>query len=514
MAKPAGLRVSGSDSRGGAGLEVIRALHDQPTLHVVQPLEDHVSGVLVLAKSEAAARRLGALLRSARATIEYLAILSGEPKPVPAGRGGRRSGGGRGVALQLVRRRKDLSLVRFSHGAVRTSAIRAELAGAGLPVLGDVTRKRAEERAKARPRSRLFLHRASVAFKHPDTGRAVSARAEPPRVFQTVMTASEPLEDLLEVALMSRLGCLLQPETDSLRLFTGRAEGVPGLAAEKLGPVIVLQTHQGKFQGDEDRVRRIARWYAGTFRARAVYHKRFVRDRSRSEPDDPELASAEPLIGRACPEEFPILENGLRFLVRAYGGYSTGLFLDQRENRRRVRELSAGGRVLNAFAYTCGFSVAAAAGGAAETVSVDVSRGALEWGRRNFAANGMSAEDQVFVRSDVFDYLKRAGRQGRSFELIVLDAPTFARSKRPARVFSIVKDLGRLIEESLGVLSPGGHVLVSTNNRTRSATWLREQVTVAAAAARRRFRVVAAPGLPADFAADPGYSRSLLVHFP
>jgi len=110
-------------------------------------------------------------------------------------------------------------------------------------------------------------------------------------------------------------------------------------------------------------------------------------------------------------EEYAVLENGIRFLVRPHDGHSTGLFLEHRDNRKRVRRLAAGRNMLNAFAYTCGFSVAAALGGAAGTVSVDVSKKYLEWGKCNFAANELNLADHRFICSDIFDYYRRARRR-------------------------------------------------------------------------------------------------------
>ena len=359
----------------------------------------------------------------------------------------------------------------------------------------------------------MFLHRTRVLLPHPETGKTLTVESPQPRAFHTALTEADPVEDLLHIAVISRTACLLDRETDSWRLFTGRPEGIPGLVAEKLGPAIILQTQQGKFSGDLDRVRRIGKWYARTFGATAVYHKRLVKDRSHVEAAGEELRDPKPLIGKPAPEELAICENGLRFLVRPYDGHSTGLFLDHRDNRRRVRELASGRRMLNAFAYTCGFSVAAAVGGASQTVSVDLSPKSLEWGKRNFAVNGLGTEGHLFICSEIFDYFKRARRQKRTFDLVILDVPTFARSKRPARTFRVAADLQRLIVEALTVLAPGGYVLCSTNSRTQSATWLGEQIATAATQAGRPFQVTANPPLPIDFAADRDYAKTIIARF-
>lgn len=510
--KPAGLQAAPTGLGESGGVDLLASLCGSPALHLTRPLEQHVSGVLVLAKSPEAAARLANLLESRRPQTEYVAVVRGQAKgsrSVPKAGGQRRPAQWEGV---VVRRRKDLSLVRFRHEARRSSEIRAYLQSLGLVALGDVRRKPGVSRR--RPGGRLFLHRTRIQFRHPYTSKTVTVTAPMPPVFNAALGAADLIEDSLHVALASRLACLLNPQTDALRLIGARGEGVPGLVAEKLGPVIVLQTHQGKFVGDLDRVRRIARLYSRLFDASAVYHKRFVKNRSQAEADAPELYDPHPLLGNPCPEEILVAENSLRFAVRPYDGYSTGLFLDQRDNRRRVRELAAGRRVLNTFAYTCTFSVAAAAGQAASTVSVDVSKKALEWGKRNFAANGLDLQGYTFICSDVFDYLKRARRQERAFDLIILDPPSFSRAKRPKRVFSFIADLQRLLIEALSVLAPGGTVLLSTNNRTRSAAWLGEQIAAAAAQAGRRCRITATPPLPADFAPDRDYAKSLIARFP
>jgi 23S rRNA (cytosine1962-C5)-methyltransferase len=216
-----------------------------------------------------------------------------------------------------------------------------------------------------------------------------------------------------------------------------------------------------------------------------------------------------PWLGEAVEPEFPVLENGIRFLVRPYDGYSLGLFLEHRENRQRVRALAAGRNVLNAFAYTCAFSVAAAVGGATATVSVDVSRKHLEWGKRNFAANALEPGSHLFICSDIFDYYRRAKRQGRVFDLIILDPPTFARTKRPKQVFVLADDLERLVSGAVELLSPGGHLLLATNHRETSRRRLER--AVALAAGTRPSEIVDRPGLPRDFVGDRGYARSILA---
>jgi len=209
------------------------------------------------------------------------------------------------------------------------------------------------------------------------------------------------------------------------------------------------------------------------------------------------------------PEDLEISECGLKYLVRPLVGSSAGLFLDHRDNRSRIRSMAEGKTVLNLFAYTCGFSVAAAAGGAGRTVSVDLSDKNLEWGLDNFRLNGLDPTRHEFIRADAAEYLRRAEKLGERFDLIILDPPTFAHGRKRGRSFSVARDLGDLVRASLGRLEPGGVMMILTNYRRMSVTSLREQVK--RCAGRRRFRIIATPRLPADFAVDPDHAKTIFV---
>jgi 23S rRNA (cytosine1962-C5)-methyltransferase len=155
-----------------------------------------------------------------------------------------------------------------------------------------------------------------------------------------------------------------------------------------------------------------------------------------------------------------VMERGLRFEIDFSGGYSVGLFIDQRENRSFIRK-SAPKRMLNCFAYTCSFSVAAAITGA-KTVSVDLSQKSLERGRGNFVLNNLPAMGHHFIADDVFEVLPRLSRKGEKFDLIVLDPPTFSRSHR-GKTFQIESDFEGLLMAALEVADRNCRVLLSTN---------------------------------------------------
>jgi 23S rRNA (cytosine1962-C5)-methyltransferase len=159
-------------------------------------------------------------------------------------------------------------------------------------------------------------------------------------------------------------------------------------------------------------------------------------------------------------EEFVVQEGGLKFIVNLKDYLDTGLFLDHRTTRAMVREGSAGKRVLNLFCYTGSFSVYAAAGGASEVVSVDLSKTYLDWAERNMQLNFTDAPHQT-VHADVKAWLKTEAAE--SADLIVMDPPSFSNSKRMDDVLDVQRDHVELINDCLQLLRPGGLLYFSTN---------------------------------------------------
>lgn len=196
-----------------------------------------------------------------------------------------------------------------------------------------------------------------------------------------------------------------------------------------------------------------------------VVRRVFVRQlvKQPGEQDVPRLVRGDPNADLSV----VVLERQLRFGVNFGAGYSVGLFCDQRENRGYLESLHPV-RVLNCFAYTCAFSVAAARAGAV-TLSVDLAKKSLMTGRENFALNGL--EDPVrhrLIADDVFAVLPRLARRGERFDVIVLDPPTFSRGKG-GRIFRAAEDFASLVELGRELLSAGGRMLLSTNARDLGA---------------------------------------------
>ncbi len=215
----------------------------------------------------------------------------------------------------------------------------------------------------------------------------------------------------------------------------------------------------------------------------------------------PEQAGSEWLAGPPCPE-WTVYEDGLRYGLTLGSNQNTGLFLDMRPGRRWVREHSAGCRVLNLFAYTCGFSVAALAGGAASVVNLDMARGALARGRDNHRLNGLPLDRVRFLGHELFRSWGKLRRLG-PYERIIIDPPSFQKGS-----FVLQQDYGRILRRLPDLLAPGGQVLACINDPGVGMDFLLECMAAEAPALQFAGRLANPP----EFAdADPqGGLKALL----
>ena len=203
------------------------------------------------------------------------------------------------------------------------------------------------------------------------------------------------------------------------------------------------------------------------------------------------------VYGQEAPDFFTVLENGVLYQVFMNDGLMTGIFLDQHEVRGSLVDgLAMGKSLLNMFSYTAAFSVAAAMGGASQTTSVDLAKRSRELSQAHFQVNGLSTDDHRFIVIDVFEYFKYAKRKGLTYDVIVLDPPSFARNKK--QTFSVAKDYHKLISQSLEILNPGGIIIASTNAANVSRQKFTEQIDKGFAG--RSYQILNKYGLPADFA--------------
>ena len=323
----------------------------------------------------------------------------------------------------------------------RTHQIRVHAAQGGIPLLGDSLYGGTPDR-----RLHLCAHR--LAFEHPRTGERLEWTVDP-------QWDQDPRSLL-------RRAVIASAETDAYRCWHGASDAPgSGLYLDALGPFHLLHSDPDS-EGEPETPPGIE--------VAHLHHRRLNRrvGFSGTEENCPRW-----IRGDRAPEAFMIRENGVRYEIRFDQGYSVGLFLDQQDNRRRLLtgHVAAGfalqgspgtpPEVLNCFAYTCAFSVCGALGGARVT-SLDLSRKYLDWGRRNFEANGLDPADHDFIFGDVFDWLRRLGKKGRLFDTVLLDPPTFSRSKERGD-FRAERDFGALAASAAAVLKPGGVLFASTN---------------------------------------------------
>jgi 23S rRNA (cytosine1962-C5)-methyltransferase len=273
------------------------------------------------------------------------------------------------------------------------------------------------------------------------------------RVLGEVRQADLPaeIERRIGDALARRLESIDRRETDAFRWIHGEADRLPGIHVDVYGSALSLRYDgagaRAFYRDLPERLREVAR--RSDLAVESV-----VERRPRQGSDGEKAAGAVSVLGGAPEGEIEIREHGLRFGVDLLRGQKGGLFLDQRENRALVRTLAEGRRVLNLFGYTGGFSIYAAAGGARETVTVDLAAPAIEAARRNFARNALPSDPAHFAAEDAFAFLARAAAAGELYDLVVSDPPSFAPNRRALPTgLAAYRRLHRLCA---GVTAPGG----------------------------------------------------------
>jgi 23S rRNA (cytosine1962-C5)-methyltransferase len=515
VSKPAGWNTHAPSPYAGEGIyDWLK--HREPrwaNLAILHRLDKETSGVLVFGKTPLANRSLTEQFTGRGVRKKYLLLTDGavpekdftvKTTLVRMGEKYASRAGGELAETKFGvppsagpnRLKPEFQTVEASPLTGRTHQIRVHAAESGFPILGDTLYGGA-------PAARVFLHAAEISFRHPAT-------REP-------LTFSAPANVDANPRLALRTAIIEPDATNAFRVIHGASDGWPGWFVEKSGDFLLSQSESPLTAKQNEELSRLVKF----FPARGAYHKILSRQVRRSTTTE---ASPQRVCGKAAPERFEILENGVRYEMSFNEGYSVGLFLDQRDNRRRLltghiasdfpvlnpRTPDARSEILNAFAYTCGFSVCAAKAGA-RTTSLDLSKKYLEWGNRNFALNGLDPAAHDFIYGDTFDWLRRLAKKGRAFDAVILDPPTFSQSKEHG-TFRAEKDYGKLVTATLPVLKPGGILFASTN----AAGWPPEEfladVEAAVRAAKRRVSQRHYVPQPPDFPisrAEPAYLKTV-----
>jgi 23S rRNA (cytosine1962-C5)-methyltransferase len=501
-------------------------------LGVHQRLDQATSGLLVYARRKEDNAKLAAQFEGRKVKKTYLACVAGWPKgkaqatlrdtlvqdkggTMSVARGRARGPGAKPAVTHVkVRAQKgDRALLELDLETGRTHQARVQLAHAGSPIAGDTMYGGA-------PAPRLMLHAAALALVHPATGRPVRFEAPAPPELQAWVDRGDPGESIYDdgPALARALGRALERRwglgriegaraTTAFRLVNEEGDGLPRLAVDVYDAWLVAQLYgddgaNGTWADHARRDRVLDALHALGFDG--VYLK--VRPKQANVLVDTrrdDLAPAQAVRGTSAPAEIEVREEGVPLLVRLGDGLSTGVFLDQRSNRRRVREMATGKTLANLFSYTCAFTVAAAVGGARRTVSVDASAAALERGRANLAHAGLLERgEHSFAAADAMSWLTRTARKGEAFDIVVLDPPSYSTTKKGR--FVADRDYVDLAAAAMAVVAPGGTLVACTNHRGISPHKFRRILFDAARAAKRDVTQMRDMPEPPDFPVAPG----------
>ena len=296
----------------------------------------------------------------------------------------------------------------------------------------------------------------------------------------------------IKVALSHREDFFNDNQTTAFRVFNGEGDGIGGLTIDYFDGYYMISWYSDGIYSFKEYIYNALNDLVDY---KAVYEKkRFDTKGQYIDQDDFVMGTA---------GDFPIIvkENGMNFAINLNDGAMTGIFLDQRDVRRAIRDhYTNGTNMLNTFSYTGAFSVAAALGGATITTSVDLAKRSLAKTIEQFSVNGIDYEAQDIKVMDVFHYFKYAIRHELKFDLVVLDPPSFARTKK--MTFSTAKDYPKLLEDAIAITEKDGIIVASTNNASFGMKKFKSFIDQAFKSTNTKYKIVDQYGLPKDFRAN------------
>ncbi|MFJ7935095.1 class I SAM-dependent rRNA methyltransferase [Sporosarcina sp. NPDC096371] len=302
-------------------------------------------------------------------------------------------------------------------------------------------------------------------------------------------------ESKIAKALERREALFADPDTTAFRVFNGEGDGIGGLSIDYFDGFYMVSWYS---QGIYSLKHHVYSVLDKIVEYKGIYEKkRFDTKGEYIEQDD---------FVRGEQGDFPIIvkENGMNFAVNLNDGAMTGIFLDQRDMRQAVRDkYSEGKNVLNTFSYTGAFSVAAALGGAIKTTSVDLAKRSMAKTIEQFSVNGIDYEQQDIKVMDVFEYFRYAKRKELKFDLVILDPPSFARTKKYS--FSTAKDYPALLKDAIAITEKNGVIVASTNNSSFGMKKFKTFIEEAFKDSGSSFKILEESSLPRDFRTNRDY---------
>lgn len=463
--KPYGIATHSVDGVTPAFVEYLQARHSCK-LYIAQRLDKTTSGAMVFGKSPSAAEQLSNWFKErlvekrylfvtdrqstedqfvARSKIEQVQkLMSNTPDAADSNSE---------TTFKRMKRSPFYELWEARPKTGKTHQVRIHAAQVGLNILGDNFYGGADF-------PHLCLHCESLRLPDGQT-----LQTPPPRFFERLGFLKDPelVQILSGIDRRLRLFDFFNNPNPSLRLLH---EESPSYRLDMFGAYLWLYWYKETNPTAKD----LERWRLVSF---ILNRPLFIR-KMLNRGQDPTQAIHWHVGIEQFPENWLAYENNTQYEFRSHQGLSPGLFLDQRENRLSIKQKAKDKDVLNLFAYTCGFSVCAAQGGAKAVTTVDVSKAFIDWGKVNFQHNQLDPNIYEFYVADSFFFLERAKKKDRKFDLIILDPPSFSRSKD--QVFSIEKHLPKLLNACWDVLSKQGEILFSTNYESWSTEELESKL--------------------------------------
>jgi len=302
-------------------------------------------------------------------------------------------------------------------------------------------------------------------------------------------------KEKLKSALELRESFFDDDDTTAFRVFNGEGDGIGGLTIDFFDGFYMLSFYSEGIYSFRDLIIEALK---------DIVHYRGIYEKKRFNTNGQYVEQDDYVVGEIG--QFPIIikENGMNYAVDLNDGAMTGIFLDQRNVRLSLREnYSEGKTVLNTFSYTGAFSVAAALGGAYETTSVDLAKRSLPKTIEQFSVNGIDYEQHQIKVMNVFDYFNYAARHNMKFDVVVLDPPSFARTKK--MTFSTSKDYPKLLKDALAITAPKGVIIASTNNASFDMKKFKSFIDKAFKESNKRYKILEQHQLPEDFVTPGEY---------
>lgn len=526
--KPAGLNVHSDEGIGPDVVSLLKRQLDLTYLGVHHRLDREVSGVLALSARSDANPKMALAFEERQTQKEYLAIVAGKPPRkagiIDAPLAPRKDGSwqvvapdAKGAKPALTRYRLEgqgagYSLLHLTLETGRTHQLRVHLAHINCPIIGDTLYGPG---VKAKITSfanfpRLLLHAVRLTLP----GQPVF-EAAPPAIFEraqqsrplpelelsarlekegiSTLQAEEQLglRGLLELARDRRAPLANDPtfENTAYRLVNAAADGLPGITLDCFGSALVLNCYDPALEISHPAFKLILEVIGKIWPDTSVYAKFRPRQTSQLGENVPlEIAPPLPLIGpQTAPESLIVQENGLNYVIRPGEGLSPGLFLDMREMRAQVRDWANAKTILNCFSFSCAFGVAGMAGGAKRVLNLDAARRMLEWGKENYRVNNFMPDDFDFVDGDVFDWLNRFAKKPQTFDIVILDPPSYSTTRKTR--WSAEQHYDKLVKAAAKIVAPGGMLLACSNHAGLTRKNFRQMVLKGIEEAERKAEI-------------------------